>query len=258
MSPLEWHRVCLTCNKYYKEINNIGTWNCSYHPGAYNAECDGYKFPKYSYECCGASPEAYLDDGSRNPYFNPLYLNGCTMKDHSSSKRHFSVSDRLTEHQFPKILLKELKSDIAQLTNTNMKNKLTYRHKGLKIDDNTGFLYIDRKDVIAEDWRKKNKIYLHKNLTKHIKFVIDSIDDGYNRIQRTEKILRIDDTSDIKKELTSMGFFNIAYRDTWFSQEIELPITDDEHKRHIHKLPAGYKFSLLYNNIKDNYYITRL
>ena len=79
----------------------------------------------------------------------------------------------------------------------------------------------------------------------------------YGRKQRTEKILRIDDTSDIKKELTYMGFFGL-YNDTWFSKEIELPISKNNHTNHIHKLPAGYKFSLLYNNIKDSYYITRL
>ena len=45
MSPLNWWRVCRTCNEYYKESDNIGTWSCAYHPGLYNAEMDGDKFP---------------------------------------------------------------------------------------------------------------------------------------------------------------------------------------------------------------------
>ena len=134
MSPLDWWRVCRTCNTYYKESDNIGTWSCAYHPGQYNADMDGEKFPKYSYECCGASDTAFRDDGTKNPYYNPMYLHGCTNKDHSSSVLNFdSTNLKMTEDQFPKVLLKKLKNDIQALTTYNTatfeetKKQLTFK-----------------------------------------------------------------------------------------------------------------------------------
>tara|TARA_A100001015_G_C15044888_1_gene742900 strand:- start:6288 stop:7088 length:801 start_codon:yes stop_codon:yes gene_type:complete len=264
MSPLKWWRVCRTCNTYYREIDNIGTWNCAYHPGLYNAEVDGPKFPKYSYECCGVSDTAYRDDGSKNPYFNPSFLHGCTNKDHSSTVLNFdSTNVKMTEDEFPKVLLKELKHDIRALTTYNgisyekTKNQLIFKHKGLCIDANTGFLYIMRKDQENELHRSRNKVYLNKNLTKYITFVIDECRVNGNiciRDSRSEQQIKIDDKTNIKELLNNI----IKTSDWYFSEEITLPQTETVVKNSLKRLPDYTGKKIRYNNALPFYYIIRV
>ena len=37
---------CSTCGNYFTEIENIGCWNCKYHPGEYDPDTE-------TYSCCG-------------------------------------------------------------------------------------------------------------------------------------------------------------------------------------------------------------
>ena len=141
MTQLTWQRYCLNCGKPYIELYEIGSWNCKYHTGTYNRISDGVKWPKYSWECCGISDVAYLDDGRRNPRFCPTYVHGCTAKDHSAIQNEFTVSDNITESEFPDILLKELDRDIRKIKSGKIADII---HKGLNIDSNTGFLFIER------------------------------------------------------------------------------------------------------------------
>ena len=267
MSPLNWWRVCRTCNTYYKESDNIGTWCCAYHPGLYNAEMDGDKFPKYSYECCGASDTPYRDDGSKNPYYNPMFLHGCTNKDHSSTVLNFDSSNvKMTEDQFPKVLLKKLKNDIRSLTTYNnesfeeTKKKLTFKHKGLCVDANSGFLYIMRKDVEKELWRSRNKVYLNKNLTKYPIFVIDVCEENkkgiYVRRKRYERHLKINDTTNIQDLISNI----VETGDQYFSEELNLPqrknVIETDFKSKM--LPANTGKKIRYNNVRPFYYIIRV
>lgn len=268
MSPLNWWRVCRTCNTYYKESNNIGTWCCAYHPGLYNAEMDGEKFPKYSYECCGASDTPYKDDGSRNPYYNPNFFHGCTNKDHSSTVLNFdSTNVKMTEDQFPKVLLKKLKNDIRSLTTYSnesfeeTKKKLTFKHKGLCIDANSGFLYIMRKDTEKELWRSRNKVYLNKNLTKYIVFVIDECKivnsygrDIYVRKKRYERQIKINDTTNLNELLEKI----IQKKDMYFSDELTLPQVEEVIDKSLKRLPDNTGKKIRYNNVRPFYYIIRV
>ena len=265
MSPLNWWRVCRTCNEYYKESDNIGTWSCAYHPGLYNAEMDGDKFPKYSYECCGASDTPYRDDGSKNPYYNPMFLHGCTNKDHSSTVLNFDATNvRMTEDQFPKVLLKNLKDDIQALTTYSNKSfeetkkQLTFKHKGLCVDANSGFLYIMRKDKEKELWRLRNKVYLNKNLTKYIIFVIDECANNgsniYFRKKRHERQIKIDDTTNIKELTRNI----IKKNDIYFSEELTLPQTKGVIESSLQRLPDNTGLKIRYNNARAFYYIIRV
>tara|TARA_B100001094_G_scaffold17594_2_gene15177 strand:+ start:52604 stop:53404 length:801 start_codon:yes stop_codon:yes gene_type:complete len=266
MSPLKWWRVCQTCNKYYQEINNIGTWNCKYHCGTYNADYKGTKFPKYSYECCGASPVAYNDDGSRNPYFNPGLMNGCTAKDCSAHHKYFSDIDRIYEKDFPAELLQELKDDIQKLTSDqSIKQQIVFKHKGLNIDASTGVLYIDRKDFYAEQWRNKNKVLFNKNLTKTIEFVIDQVirrNNGYeyynnNSSKRRRQTIRINDTDDFQVHLQRGGpILKARKKYIFFDKEISLPLKNNEAEKL--RLHEGYETVLKYKNTKPFYYVLEI
>ena len=62
IEPIEHRKLCKRCNKKYKKSENLGTWECRRHPGAYWES---------GYECC----QRKITRNVRSP-------RGCTPCDH--------------------------------------------------------------------------------------------------------------------------------------------------------------------------------
>jgi hypothetical protein len=80
-------RQCVNCNRYFCELENVGMWQCKYHPGDFNADtgrwsCCGEKRrrPHFTSEYMGISP--YLTWSGKNKWqqLKP-YSDGCKRRD---------------------------------------------------------------------------------------------------------------------------------------------------------------------------------
>ena len=71
MTELAQERECIRCGRHYREIDNIGTWKCSMHPGTFLGVAETFDTKLYGYTCC--------NKGYRTP--------GCTAVDHTDDAK---------------------------------------------------------------------------------------------------------------------------------------------------------------------------
>lgn len=69
-------RPCVRCAVTYRELDNLGTHRCAYHPGAI-CQYDDVGVRRGNYECCNLSPKP----GNRD-YAAWRSRRGCTPTDH--------------------------------------------------------------------------------------------------------------------------------------------------------------------------------
>ncbi len=69
MNGLEdWH-TCIHCRARFQELNNLGRWQCRYHPGRLGPN-------RHAWKCCGASVDP------RENQFESNQVKGCRLSDH--------------------------------------------------------------------------------------------------------------------------------------------------------------------------------
>lgn len=94
----QMNRECTRCRRMYREIDNIASHACSYHPGEYNYVSDGKKHPRYHYECCGLSRD-FCD-----PHYESVRPFGCTATDHSVKPIPYSLSSEHIDDPYVSML----------------------------------------------------------------------------------------------------------------------------------------------------------
>lgn len=72
--------LCILCSGRYDPRIEKGKMSCRVHPKVYNNNCDGKKYIKDHYECCGATTNR--EDHNHCEYSRPF---GCLPIDHVSS-----------------------------------------------------------------------------------------------------------------------------------------------------------------------------
>lgn len=80
-------RQCVHCDRYFCELENVGMWQCKYHPGEFNADtgrwsCCGEKRrrPHFTSEYMGISPYLTWSGKNRWQQLKP-YSDGCKRRD---------------------------------------------------------------------------------------------------------------------------------------------------------------------------------
>lgn len=129
MSQLYWGRYCLVCNTHHTEIESMGKLQCTYHPLPLNIDSSN-RYPEGCFDCCGASPHAFLSDGRRNPNFNTSKLQGCVRKDHSGIQFTFTEFDDIPEAAWTPEMKLKFNDDIQKLRkgDTNITHNLIIKH----------------------------------------------------------------------------------------------------------------------------------
>ena len=101
-------RQCKYCKTYFRELDNLGTWECRYHPGSINYDSD---IPFYT--CCGQKITTHpSSESNRTSVYGTIPLpkirkrkcglvkkgkhlpvDGCTARDHYfKDMNHFTTS----------------------------------------------------------------------------------------------------------------------------------------------------------------------
>jgi hypothetical protein len=95
---LQLHQ-CITCARYFTEMENLGSWRCRYHPGEWNHN-------RREYTCCGEKERQDYGDYAgitRFMAFNPkealnippLHSQGCCRRDCESTHKNPIPQDRV-------------------------------------------------------------------------------------------------------------------------------------------------------------------
>lgn len=84
--------VCARCNAEYREIDNLGRWDCAVHPIEYNSDArtvptSRWTYARYHWDCCGRS----LDRADR--HYESLPPRGCLPADHMPGVGHYRWND---------------------------------------------------------------------------------------------------------------------------------------------------------------------
>ena len=76
LAALMERRTCVRCDVVYTELENLGTWHCSHHPGVLDnvwaRHVDARGNMRGTYSCCG-----------RAPPLRPAAADGCARCDHT-------------------------------------------------------------------------------------------------------------------------------------------------------------------------------
>jgi len=89
-------RECVVCGIIYKECDNIGKWNCRYHPGK-ESWFDYNNRELNELTCCRSPIVPFSNDVARDiPKKNKFLNSGCILMDHTIKCRPYTISDDLS------------------------------------------------------------------------------------------------------------------------------------------------------------------
>lgn len=86
-TDLDTRRLCRYCGIEFAERENLGEWQCWYHPAQYNADQSGSNYGQDQYDCCG-----------RTKHTSARLAQGCVRTHHNAMLRDYTDRDAL---EFP-------------------------------------------------------------------------------------------------------------------------------------------------------------
>ena len=85
LAELHAAQQCIRCNRSYRELDNLGQWQCSFHPGHVQYDAGVHILPD-SYTCCNTPAPGSYD---RHLHTRPPLRRGCTPADHVGALHAF-------------------------------------------------------------------------------------------------------------------------------------------------------------------------